>query len=244
LSRPVLIVPGALLAAPAAALAVALPGALRLAGGHVGFLEAWLGAAGLMCPLLAVAVVTSRGARRALGTMEVQVLPLVVGVALWVILAVPATAVLGAMLKANTHHRGLAGATFATFALTVHAGAALVAWRLTANLLPSVHPPAVRTGVACGLGALAIGVAVWAVQGDSMLADGALAFIAVAVAARFDVPGTTGRSSWLGAGALVFVTSVGIAVTARSPSLAGAMTEKAPLAGAVGRTLGLSGEAR
>src|SRR5262249_50598997 len=118
MSRPVLIGSEVLVATPAAALAASVPAALRLANDPAGFFECWLATAGLLCPLLALSIAMSRVARRAArGLAPSAGIPFLFGLALWALASLPATAVLGAMLKANTHHRALAGATFAVLAL-------------------------------------------------------------------------------------------------------------------------------
>lgn len=70
------------------------------------------------------------------------------------IVALPVLAVLGAMLKANTHHRALGGTTFSVLAVIVIAGALLFGGRL-ARLVTRGDLP---TQVA----ALAVFVIVWA----------------------------------------------------------------------------------
>jgi hypothetical protein len=204
-------------------------------------------------------IAAARVARRAVGTMaQAGGLSLLVGVALWALASLPATAILGAVLKANTHHRALAGATFATLALVVHVGAALVAWRITSLVVPRVRRPSPRTLAALALGAGALvlfavtltgaaladapsGASGSAAAIPAMLVDGALLLFATAVAAAIDVP-TKRRTdvSWLGGGALVFVTAVGLVLVARSPALARALVGHAPVAGAVVEAIGLS----
>ena len=157
MSRPVLIAPALLATTPAAAIALSIFGAFRLSGETIGFFEAWLAVAGLFCPLLALLVASARVVRRTMRTYAPSAgVPLVVGAALWALAALPATAVLGAMLKANTHHRALAGATFAALALVVQVGSALVAWRMTSLVLPRVRRASTRATVTLILGAAAL----------------------------------------------------------------------------------------
>jgi hypothetical protein len=259
MSRSLLIPSEILVAAPAAALVASTPAAFRLAGDRFGLLESWFAAAGLLCPLLVLLVAAARGARRAVRSMAPPArMTLVAGAAVWALMSLPATSVAGAVLKANTHHRALAGATFAVAALVVQLGAALVAWRITALLLPRLRRPAARTFVALALGAAALVLvavsltraalaqdasAGSAVDVTALLVDGAFVFAASVAAALLDVP-TERRSdaAWLGGGALMFVTAVGLVLASRSSSLARDLVVHAPLAGAVAEAVGLSPE--
>ena len=49
--------------------------------------------------------------------------------AVWIAFALPVIAAFGAYLKVHTHHRGLGGATFAVFAMTMAGVTALLAKR-------------------------------------------------------------------------------------------------------------------
>jgi hypothetical protein len=282
MSRPVLIGSEVLVGTPLAALFASVPAALRLANERAGFLECWFAAAGLLCPLLALSIAAARGARRAARTMAPSAgVPFLVGAALWALAALPATAVLGAVLKANTHHRALAGATFAVLALLVHLGAALVAWRIAALIFSRARraaPPAevrpasggedrphtrpsgapARTFVALVLGAGALVLVAVVLVGaavaedpsaaatsaaaiPALLVDGAFVFVATAVAALIDIPAQRRADfAWLGSGALVFVSAIGLVLVGRSPSLAQTVAGRAPVAGVVAQAVGLS----
>lgn len=257
MSRPILILPEVLLATPAAALVIAVPAGLRLAGEQGGFFEAWFAVAALVSPLVALGIVIARGARRSLDTLAPSAgIPLFVGAALFALMSLPPTALLGAMLKANTHHHPLAGATFATFAIVVHAVAAIVAWRVTVLVLPRFERHGARIALAVALGALAMvlvfltvsrGAAPYDVQTGagslevpSLLVDGALGLAAAAVAGVLDVPVSKASAvSWIGAGALLFVAVIGVVCASRSPSLARRIADRAPLAAVVGDVIGL-----
>jgi hypothetical protein len=258
MSRPILIVPEVLLATPVAALVASVPAALRLVTDRSGFFEAWFAVAGLLCPLLLLGIAIARGARRTLHTLAPDaVVAMFVGASLWALASLPATAILAALLKATTHHRPLGGATFATFALAVHAASALFAWRVTALVLRRFRPAA-RTGLAVVLALAALVLVFITVSGGAsandaqpasgsaahlpaLLVDGILALAAAAVASVLDVPeGKASAASWLGAGALAFVALAGVVVAARSPSVAGRLADQAPLAGVVGDAIGLA----
>jgi hypothetical protein len=259
MSRPLLIPSEVLVAAPAAALVAAAPAGFRLAGDRFGFVESWFAAAGLLCPLVVLLVAAARGARRAVRAMAPQTrMAIVAGAALWALVSLPATSVVGAVLKANTHHRALAGATFAVAALVVQLGATLVAWRITALVFPRLRRPAARTFVAFALGAGALvlvavsltraalaqdasGAASSAVDVTALLVDASFVFVASGAAALLRVPAERrSDAAWLGGGALVFVTAVGLVLAGRSPSLARAVVVHAPLAGAFAGAVGLS----
>jgi hypothetical protein len=176
------------------------------------------------------------------------------------LMSLPATAVLGALLKANTHHRALAGATFAVLALVVHLGAVLIAWRMTVLVLPRLRQPSARTLAALVLGGGALvlvgvtlasaalaqdtkGAASSAADVSALLVDGAFVVAATAAAAMFDIPFKRKSDvGWLGGGALVFLTAVGLVLAARSPSLAHAVVGHAPFSGAVAEAVGLSAD--
>jgi len=256
MSRSVLISSDVLVSTPIAALVASAPVALRLMSDHVGLFEAWFAVAGLLCPLLAITVVAVRVARRALATLAPSAsVPLLVATASWCLLALPMTALLGTTLKANTHHRALGGATYAATVLFICLGCALVAWRATALTFSRLQQPSIRTAIALALGAAALVLLLAAVAGGalavpseagvnaripSLLVDGAVAFVVAAAVSLVDL--RVKRSWWLGAAALALVSSGGLMLVARSPSLARSIAEEAPLAGAVSGALGLSGD--
>jgi hypothetical protein len=245
MSRPVLIGSEVLVATPAAALVASVPAALRLANENAGFLENWLAAAGLLCPLFALSIAAARGARRASKNIaRGGFAPFLVGAVLWALVSLPATAVLGAVLKANTHHRALAGATFAALALVVHLGAALVAWRVTVLVFARVGRPAgsyVTMALGGGVLALCVLLLAAATPLPALLVDGAFAFIATAAAALLDIPVERRADyAWVGSGAIVFVAAIGLVLVGRSPSLAQSVVGQAPVAGTVAEAVGLS----
>jgi len=246
-----------LVSTPIAALVASAPVALRLMNDRIGLFEAWFAVAGLLCPLIALTVVAVRVARRALATLAPSAsVSLLAVAASWCLLALPMTAVVGATLKANTHHRGLAGATYAALVLLICLASALVAWRATALTFSRLHKPALRTAIALGLGGAALVLLLAAVAGGalavpsseagvnvripSLLVDGAVAFVVAAAVSLVDL--RVKRSWWLGAAALALVSSGGLMLVARSPSLARSIADEAPLAGAVSGALGLTGD--
>lgn len=243
MSRPILILREAILASPLVALVVAFPAALRCDA----FFEAWLAVASLLAVPLALFIAAARMARRSLGEM----LPgsrrvLFVGVVVWALLSFPVHAVLGLVLKATTHHRGLGGATFGALALGANLAMALVAWRFSVTV-------ARRGGATRAVLNICLGVAVvvattvaaraaLGVPGGPTLLDGVAAVAGGLLAARWDA--SEGRSSLaVLAGGLSFVAVValGVASLVRSPRLAREVTEQVPLTRLIGQTVGLAG---
>jgi hypothetical protein len=149
-----------------AALVASVPAALRLApvaGPPAGPLGPWLVLSAASLPPLWLAVLLLRGARRGLADLAGErALELALGAALWLAVSADALTLLGAALRATTHHHGLAGATFGVFGLAVLVGLAALVARLVA--LAASWPRAVGAlvlgaGLAvalAGLGVLAL----------------------------------------------------------------------------------------
>jgi choline-sulfatase len=118
----------------AAAFLCALPTAVRVlaASGNPadGLLIAMAVMACLLTPPLLVRDRAKRGWRGVVGKAAPR--ELAVGVAVWVALSAIALALLAALLKAKTHHRGLGGGTFAVFGGAATLGCAVLAARLVA----------------------------------------------------------------------------------------------------------------
>jgi hypothetical protein len=152
--------------AAVAALACVVPAALRVASsdaGNVGRTHAWIGlAAAALLPMLA-AVVVLRGAREGLRAFAGSGAGLrLYGVGLWMAVLLVGLSLFGSVLRATTHHHGLAGVTFAFGALAFALGDALACVRVVtiARGLPErgrrVVLPALA--VAVGIVLLAVGV--------------------------------------------------------------------------------------
>jgi hypothetical protein len=123
--------------AAAAAMAGALPAALRVGAGlgQDGTGRVWTALAAASLVPMVVAVVVLRGAReglRAFGGPDAELRAY--GVALWAASLLVALTLLGAVLRATTHQHALAGATFAFGAVGVAVGLALVCVRVVAIL--------------------------------------------------------------------------------------------------------------
>jgi arylsulfatase A-like enzyme len=98
-------------------LVAGLPSALRAAGHGASTADAWLAAAAVLVTLLVpVALIRDRAARGLRGVLGAE--PprrLRVGLVLWAALSALGFALLAAVLRAKTHHRGLGGGTFGVF---------------------------------------------------------------------------------------------------------------------------------
>ncbi len=123
-----------------AALAASLPAVMRIGdGGSIGrAFELWMALAATLTPLAIAAVAVLRRARvgvRILAGPHLTVLA--AALMWWAALEAGVLAVFGAMLRAKTHHHGLAGVTFAVFALVSGLFVALLAARGAKMLLRS-----------------------------------------------------------------------------------------------------------
>lgn len=176
----------------------AVPTALRTTAHDGGFFDGLLIGAATLLPLVTLSIVMLRAAGRGLRGIAGQAPSrgVVLRIALWIGLALPALAVLATLLKAVTHHRGLGGATFGVFGLAAVAGAALVACRLV-DLGEALAARGVKSWVIAACGA-AIGVApVLAVAAPlagpeagavgAAIVDGLIAAIAMALVVTVDI---------------------------------------------------------
>ena len=216
-----------------------VPAALRTASAGGGFFAALVVGMGVLLPVVLVALLLTRAAgrgfRQLVGTEPRR--PVVLGLALWVALATPLLVGLGAFLKATTHHRGLAGATFGVLALAVVAGAALIAQRLVglgSTLVQRGVKPWIPALAGAALGVLPlISVAVpLGHRGDdpggpavrAAILDGAIVVVATALAAVTGLGAQLRRAARLGGVPVAVVVIVaGFARVESSPPLAQAM---------------------
>ena len=103
-----------------AAIASSLPAELRIGdGGSVlRAFEQWLALAALLTPLSILVVAVFRRGRTGLRMLAGERAPLFAAAALWwAVLELGVLSVFGTVLRAKTHHHGLAGVTFAMLAL-------------------------------------------------------------------------------------------------------------------------------
>jgi hypothetical protein len=163
-----------------------------------------------------------------------------VGVIGWLVATFAVLAIFGALLRATTHHHGLAGVTFALVGLAASLALGLVARRLV-TLASGASSPS-RTMIASAV-FLALGLLLSLVARAIFRADPARALpdaitgslvdaIALVLAAGFASRGSFARVSWLARAGLPLALGLGIvggATLARSPSLAAGIHLHAPL---------------
>lgn len=211
----------------AVALLSAVPTALRTATAGGGFLVGLGVGVGVLVPLtslaLALAGAAGRGFRGLAGSGPPRWLAL--GAALWLGLAMPVLAALGALLQVGTNHRGLGGATFGALAAIVAVAAALVATRLLGLgrdlVARGVHPGWVAApGAVVGVLPVLLVASTLAPSSDpggasvrAALLDGAIALVATALAATMDLPREVARIAGrvgVPVGALLVATAVAL----------------------------------
>ncbi|MGK3966186.1 sulfatase-like hydrolase/transferase [Sorangium sp. So ce118] len=190
----------------------AVPTALRTARAGASFLDGLLVGAAVLLPLVTLALILSRAAGRGfrgiVGTGGERIA--VLRVALWIGVALPVLAALAALLKATTHHRGLAGATFGVLGLAGVAAAALLTQRLVAlgdRLAARGVKPWILAAAGAAIGVLPL-VAAFAplaafagnnTTGDAgaavraAIVDGAIALVATALVSSVDLSAAVGR---------------------------------------------------
>ncbi|APR80517.1 Sulfatase [Minicystis rosea] len=191
-----------------------IPSALRTAGAGGGLFGGLFAGMGVLLPLVLAALLLARAAgrgfRQLLGTESPR--RAVLGLALWIGLATPLLVGLGAVLKATTHHKGLAGATFGVFALVVVIAAAVVARRLV-GLGQSLVERGVKPWIPAAIGAaigmlplLAVAVPLSQPSDDAgaaavraAIVDGAIVAVATALAASLELGASLGRVARLAA---------------------------------------------
>ncbi|WP_437761235.1 sulfatase-like hydrolase/transferase [Sorangium sp. So ce281] len=189
----------------------AVPTALRTARAGASFLDGLLVGTAVLLPLVTLALILSRAAGRGFrgivgaGGQRLAVLR----VALWIGVAFPVLAALAALLKATTHHRGLAGATFGVLGLAGVVAAALVTQRLVAlgdRLAARGVKPwlLAAAGTAIGVVPLVAAFAPLAAHAASTtgdpgtavraaIVDGAIALVATALVSSVDLSAAVGR---------------------------------------------------
>lgn len=186
----------------AVVLFASIPTALRASAAGGSFLGGWIVGAALLLPAVAIAVLLGRSAGRGFRVIAGTRAPRLglLGILLWVGLAAPLLALLGAGLKAATHHTGLGGATFGVLGLVVVATTALIADRLVRLgelLIAHGLPPWVVAAVGGAIGTLPVVVLampiphaatdVTAARVHAAMLDGGIVLVAAALAATWRV---------------------------------------------------------
>jgi hypothetical protein len=141
-----------------AALASVLPATMRVgstAGEGAGTGRVWLALAFAALGPMVASVVVLRGAREGLRAFGGPGLGLrAFGVGLWLASLLVGFTLFGRVLRANTHHHGLAGVTFAFGALAAAVASAVVCARIVA--LARTAPDFARPGLVAILGTAAV----------------------------------------------------------------------------------------
>jgi len=224
-----------------AAVLASVPAALRIASESRGAAGAWIGLAACLTVPASVGVALLRGARegmRAFATKEASLAAW--SIACWTLASFLALTVLGALLRATTHHHGLAGVTFAIVGLALLFSIALTVRRVAA--IARGADPFARAAilgaslVALVMAALLVLLRVAGAPGGAALPGSssdllvdALAFlIAVGISSRPELLrlpalGRAGIPLALG------VVALGAALLSRDPSLAAGIRAHAPL---------------
>jgi hypothetical protein len=172
-----------------AALVAATPATLRMHGGDVDLIRAWLTLGGLAIGPMLLLIPLARLAREGLRSVSQQAgesralertaaATVFVGTWLWFLSA------LGAQLREKTHHHALGAVTFAIGAAVSLVGLALVARRL-AIILTSLRDKRRDLGTAAAIAAIVLSVAILALRlarGAPELGDGARAMLVDGVA--------------------------------------------------------------
>ncbi len=180
----------------------AVPTALRTASAGASFGEGLLLGAGILVPVLALSLGLARAAGRGFRGITGVESPrsLALGAALWLGIALPLFAAIGAVLKDGTNHRGLGGATFGALAAIVAIVALLVVNRLL-SFARGLVSRGVRTWIVAAPGIVLGVVPILLVAGTlapspdpngapvrAAILDGAIALIATALGASLDFP--------------------------------------------------------
>jgi hypothetical protein len=141
-----------------AALAAVLPATMRVAlaaGDRAGSARVWLALGAAALGPMVASVVVLRGAREGLRAFGGPGAGLrAFGLGLWLASLLVAFTLFGRVLRANTHHHGLAGVTFAFGALAAAIASALVCARVVA--LARTAPDFARRGLVAILGTAAV----------------------------------------------------------------------------------------
>jgi choline-sulfatase len=216
-----------------------VPTALRTSAAGGGLLEGLLVSSGVLLPAVLFALLLSRAAgrgfRQLVGAASPR--PAILGVALWLGIVTPLLVVLGAVLKATTHHKGLGGTTFGVLGLGIAAAAALLAQRLVTlgqALVEKGLAPWIPAAIGAAVGVLpllAVAVPIGN-RGDdpsgavvrAAILDGAIVVVATSLAASTGLGAQLRRVARLGGVPLAVVLLVAaFARVESSPPLARAM---------------------
>lgn len=221
-----------------AAIASSIPAELRIGDGGsvVRAFEQWLALAALATPLAILMVAVLRRAREGLQLVAGERGPLYAAAALWwAVLELGVLSVFGAVLRAKTHHHGLAGVTFAMLALASGLAVGLLALK---GIRMMVRLPASQHVAALGIVAVTSFVVITLVGLRTSRAEGlhtAAALVDVlALLVASVIASTKQVSRWrpLALGGLplaVAILLLGLATVKSEPDLNAVLGEGAPV---------------
>jgi hypothetical protein len=226
----------------APAIACTLPAGLRVSatlGGPAPIVRAWAALAASALPPMIVSVCLLRRARQGLRAFAEPAAGLrAFGVGLWLSALLITLSLFGAVLRATTHHRALAGVTFASGAVLLAVGYALVCTRIVA-LLRDASDRVRRAGVALLGGVAVVTVASLATRFVRVLSSDpssstaaatvvdVLCFTLCAVAASVDRVAARRTLALAGTPVAFFLAALGL-TTLQDPPVRQAIDEQAP----------------
>jgi hypothetical protein len=230
-----------------AAITSSLPAELRIGDGSVlRAIEQWLALAALLTPLAMVVVAVLRRGRTGLQMLAGERAPLFAAAALWwAVLELGVLSIFGAVLRAKTHHHGLAGVTFAMLALVSGILIALLAvrgLRMLSRLSADGHRNAL-TVVACTWLVVIVLVGVRTARAEGMHTAAALVdMLALVMSSAIASSRAMARWRALAVGGVpiaVAILLLGYATVRAEPDLSRLLAEGAPvqawLLGVLGR---------
>jgi hypothetical protein len=221
-----------------AAAASSLPAELRIGDGGsiIRAIEQWLALAAILTPLAILVVAVFRRGRAGLRILAGNRADLFAAAALWwAVIELGVISVFGALLRAKTHHHGLAGVTFAMLALMTGLGIALLAVRgvrLLLKMPPGGHRVALIVAAAAAFVVVAlIGIRTSHAAGlhtASALVDSLALMVSAGIAS------TRAMAKWRplavgGVPVAAFILLLGFACVRAEPDLKELLAEGAPV---------------
>jgi choline-sulfatase len=239
---PLAVRAGSLLGAgTVAAVLASVPAALRVASESHGAAVAWIALAACATVPASIAVALLRSAREGVRSFAGQDMSLAAwSVATWALASFLVLTALGGLLRATTHHHGLAGVTFAIAGLACVFVTALVVRRVGAVARDSdpfaraaiLGASIVALVVALLLVALRVARASDGATLTSSAGDTFVDLLAFAIAVGLFSRPELARASWLaraGVPLALGIVALGLALLTRDPSLAAGIRAHAPL---------------
>lgn len=222
----------------AAALLASIPAAMRVGdSGSAGrAIEVWLSASALFTPVAILAVGVMRRARHGIRVLAGDhAVAVVAAVVWWAVVEAAVLSVFGTVLRAKTHHHGLAGVTFAIGALVTGLLLALVAVR-GGRMVERMPEGAQRVGV--GVAAAGAFLVVMLVGVRTARAEGlhtaaglvdVLALVVASAAASVKPLSRLRPFAIAGVPIAVLVVAIGLATLHGDPALRQAIKDAAPI---------------